>query len=163
MTPDEIVAALEKLGRASRVQIGTDQKTMEALEAKGVVARNGTIDTGSRGRPPIAWVLIDGDKANDVEIAPVKKGAKGSPEHVAAMQEGRRKAREKREKEQFKARQLELERLEKEVPGLWPQYDKAINEAIKKNTNAAWNKANNLQNAIISSGSQIRRLKGELA
>lgn len=162
MTPEEIVAALEKLGRASRVQIGTDQKTMEALEAAGVVAQDGTIDTGKRGRPPIAWILVNGDKATEVTELPGTKG-RGNPEHVKAMQEGRRKAREKREKDERKAKQAALKQLEKEVPDLWPKYDKAIEQAVKKNTNTAWNKANNLQNAIISSSGQIRKLKAELA
>src|ERR1044072_7069912 len=56
-SPEEIVEFLKANGRSTVKQIGTDNPTIYALEAKGVVQRDGIIPQGGRGRPPVAWIV----------------------------------------------------------------------------------------------------------
>ena len=161
MTPEEIVAYLEKNGRSTVAEIGTDNPTMYALEKAGAVQKDGIkrSENAGRGRPPTAWIVANGEVATEVE-APGTKG-RGNPEHVKAMQEGRIKARKKREQEDRKAKEKELKELKK--LDLFPAYSEAVDKAVKNDTKAAWNKAENLQNQILSSGNRIRNLERELA
>lgn len=161
MTPEEIVAFLEKNGRSTVADIGTDNATMYALEKAGAVQKDGIIrrEGAGRGRPPTAWIVANGEVAATVE-APGTKG-RGSPEHVKKMHEGRDKARREREKAARKEKEKELKELKK--LDLFPAYSEAVDKAVKNDSKAAWNKAENLQNQILSSGNRIRNLERELA
>lgn len=161
MTPEEIVAFLEKNPRSTVKDIGTDNATMYALEKKGAVRKDGIIrgEKAGRGRPPTAWVVADGKKAAEVE-APGTKG-RGTPEHVAKMHKGKEKKRQEREKAALKEKKDELKALKAEKDQM-PEYGKAVKVALDKNTKTAWSKAEQLQNAIIGRSHRIRVLESEL-
>lgn len=160
MTNDDVVKALEKKGKSGAKDIGTDQKTMEALEAAGVVRRNGHISTGKRGRPPIAWELVDASKVDQVEV--VTRTKRDASDMTPAW-EGKARAREKREKEEKQNRARELKELKSVLPTLEPDYDKALALAVKatepKEIVKRFNRADQIQNDILGTVRRIRVLE----
>lgn len=56
----KLLALLEKKGRCGAKDLGTTGPVMNALVDSGHVRRDGKIHTGKRGKPPIAYVINDG-------------------------------------------------------------------------------------------------------
>jgi hypothetical protein len=160
MTTEEIIASLEK-GNATVKEIGTDNPTMYKLEKAGVVRKTGEVKKTSkgRGRPAVVWALADASKADKVP-AP---GQKRDKRDMSAAHAAKRAKKVEREKAALKEKKQELKRLKVEIPTLEPKYDSALAEAIKKNTKSHWNKADQLQNAIIGGNRRIRALEADLA
>lgn len=159
MTTAEIIAKLEK-GNATVKEIGTDNPTMYKLEKAGVVRKTDEVKKTSkgRGRPAVVWTLADKSKADSVP----EPGEKRDKRDMSAAHAAKRKKREQREKEERKAKQKELKELKAESPSLIPKYDAALAEAIKKNTKGAWNKADQLQDAIINCNRRTKVLEAEI-
>lgn len=160
MTTEEIIAALEDKGRATVKEIGTDNPTLYKLEKAGVVRKTDEVKKTSkgRGRPAVVWELADKSKADQVP-AP---GQKRDKRDMSAAHAAKRQKKAEREKQALKEKKSRIKELKKEIPELFPKYDKALDEALKKNTAGHWNKVENLQNAIIGGTATIRRLEAEI-
>ncbi len=165
MTPEEIVAFLEANPHSTVKQIGTDNATMYALEKSGAVRKDGSAAPSGRGRPATLWIVANGDAAAEV-TAPGTKG-RGTPEHVAKMQAGRRKAAEKRAKEELKHKKDLLKELRAVLPGYEKKYDATIKKCRKANTEEeitkTFTESDAAQNSVINASRQIRQLEAELA
>lgn len=78
--PHAIIARLKKKGRASANELGTDSATMKLLKDAKVVREDGKISLGGRGRPPTAWILVEGaslDKLPEIQEPKKRDGTVG--------------------------------------------------------------------------------------
>lgn len=159
MTTEEIIAALEDKGRATVKEIGTDNPTLYKLEKAGVVRKTDEVRRGEgRGRPAVVWELADKSKADKVP----EPGQKRDKRDMSAAHAAKRKKKAEREKEALKDKKKRIAELKKEVPALFPKYDAALSEALKKNTKGHWNTVEQLQNAIIGGNATRKRLEAEI-
>lgn len=161
MTPEEIVEALTKSKRLGTHELGGDKNTLVVMQEAGVVKPDGTIKTGKKGRPPIAWVLADKSKVDKVEVVKPKK--KRDASDMSAAHQGRRKAREQREKEDIEAQKVELKELKANLPGYQKKYDSALKDTRKakaeNDIKSTFDAADRWQNAVISTSRRIKQLE----
>lgn len=74
-TPEQVMKLLRLKGRASAAEVGANTPLMKTLVASGHVTTDGTIKTGRKGKPPVAWVPtdFDGPLPEPVEARPARK------------------------------------------------------------------------------------------
>lgn len=76
--PVQVLKLLKKKERTSGRELGADKAIMDFLEAEGFVKKDGTYQTGKRGKPPVAYVAAFDYDYNDAPVykAPVKRERK---------------------------------------------------------------------------------------